>query len=1561
MSSNEDDASPRARGNQDNDSVALQSQIAVIVAKTTNWADIPELELNGSNFLHFKRQVELMLHDCITAVHYGDNLVRIKLVNRLAGPIRDQFSSYPTTRELWIAIKNRFANKVNSHKSVLEARFFDQTMRIGQNEDPDHFLDRFATLVSECKAAGSTCTSPFYVQRLANCAVGDHFLSVNYEWDEKAHQQMDKPVEEHDDIYDVIEIYRRFHHRQKVFKPSSSSETSIALVTHARRDTDRAPAVGDTCPIHKGAGHSLQKCTINQALIREYLMARENGEDGFFFEIRKGNKKKSKEYVTTNLNPAPLHNASSHTTHYVAFSTMSAEKSVMMNNHWVLDSAAWPHMTNDINDLIEPRAVADLVQLGNTHTIPATHVGSSRVYFKNKSGDLIPVLLERTLYVPDLSVKLLSVRALRAMGFATNFDQVLMIQNHHTNDEFPFVDSNPLFCIESHSSHKQCALLAKSVSTQTESDISIQSATEMSTQNDTVNKELITPPVMDELLLHKRLGHSSAARIADTLRCNAVTGVDAHAAKLLKKMNSQHHKCVNCVKGKLDSGSHPRSDSRADAPLMLTHSDVGTFNHTLSMQKNKYFLVLLDDHTKYVKVIGLKNRASDTVMKAIREYMKNMERRLSRHNYKMMIFRSDGGGEYEGELTRLLADEGIIHQKSPPYVHQANGAAENLILHLKDNARSMMIAANLPDCFWEYALQMAAYVHNRLVSRSNTASKNKTPYEAMFGKKPDISHIRVFGCKVFVHVPKETRKSIDDKARECVYLGHDDNQRAYLVYDGKNVFLASSVVFKEDEYAYTKSNTTLTKSTTTRTKTTNIIVSPATSNPYSVLANNNDDDDDDDDDCSANVNAPQSAAAAINNVQESKVAVEADQHVGVDQPVGDDQHVGVEDHNNHPLYEADDDESVGVLPVQDADSDSQSNSSSSTDILSPQAASIVPPAQPQPVRKPRAKLADRMVDQVIEIKSWGPQSEVNNVNVTSTTRARKPTERYNPAMVTKKLFGDLPPVKSYIGMKPPSLNDPTYKEAMESEEREEWKAADQRELNSLWKRGTWEFALKTPNMNPIPPAWVHHRKTDSRGLVKSYKGRVVARGDRQVQGVDFYQTYAPVVHMVTLRAFLAVAAMKDYEIHQMDVSTAFLYGDLDEVIHMYQPPGMNVPDYPPDKYVLKLNKAIYGLRQAAKAWYKVIDAFMKSLGFKRLDEDHGLYEWSKGTTKCMITIYVDDLLIACNDTECLMDIKKKFAKRFEMTDEGEVKHILGMIIERDRKNKTIALSQPNHINNLLETSGLQDAYIMSAPMEEGLQLKKDMRSSEEIKAQPKYMPDEKLCKYYQSVLGSLNYIMTSTRPDIAYAVSILSQFSSAPQQPHVNALKRVVRYLKGTKDRKLVLGGQITKDKNNPFRLRGYTDADWGNCLDTRRSTTGYIFFLGDGPISWTSKRQHTVALSTCEAEYMALAAGAQEALHLSSLLRSMGFLGSKATIKIYGDNKGSIDLANNEKSHRRSRHIDIRYHFIREKIVRKQIELEHVPTQEMVADGFTKPLGRNKQDSFLHKMNFTSRQKTTQ
>ena len=463
---------------------------------------------------------------------------------------------------------------------------------------------------------------------------------------------------------------------------------------------------------------------------------------------------------------------------------------------------------------------------------------------------------------------------------------------------------------------------------------------------------------------------------------------------------------------------------------------------------------------------------------------------------------------------------------------------------------------------------------------------------------------------------------------------------------------------------------------------------------------------------------------------------------------------------------------------------------------------------------------------------------------------------------------------------------------------------------------TWELVDLPEGREAVDCKWVFKLKHSCDGRVERFKGRLVAKGYSQKHGLDYDETFSPVVRHQSIRALLAYGVQNGMLIHQMDVVTAFLNGELEEDIYMKQPKGYVVPGK--EHMVCKLKKSIYGLKQASRCWNRAFHNHMEQIGFRSCSADPCVYIRAENSVS-IVAVYVDDLIILTSTQEEMDSVKADLEEKFRMKDMGLLHYCLGITIVQNGGHKCIWMHQNQYILGMLRRYGMADAKPSPTPADLSVKLVKCDDTSKSIDR-----------VVYQSMVGSLLYVAMATRPDIAHAVGVVSKFSSNPTQAHLTAVKRIMRYLKGTTD----LGLKYTADSGN---LIGYSDADWAGCLDDRHSTTGNLFLLSGGAISWMSKKQAVVALSTSEAEYIALSSATQEAVWLRRLLAELG--APNSSVVLMEDNQGAIALAKNPIAHSRTKHIDIRYHYVREAVQDGLIELQYCPTNEMTADLLTKPL----------------------
>ncbi|KAK8578706.1 hypothetical protein V6N12_069050 [Hibiscus sabdariffa] len=477
----------------------------------------------------------------------------------------------------------------------------------------------------------------------------------------------------------------------------------------------------------------------------------------------------------------------------------------------------------------------------------------------------------------------------------------------------------------------------------------------------------------------------------------------------------------------------------------------------------------------------------------------------------------------------------------------------------------------------------------------------------------------------------------------------------------------------------------------------------------------------------------------------------------------------------------------------------------------------------------------------------------------------------------------------------------TYQEAVSSRDSEKWLEAMRSEMDSLSNNQT-------------------------------YKGRLVAKVFRQIHGIDYDETFSPVAMFKSIRILLAIVAFHDYEIWQMDVKTAFLNGKLEEDVYMTQPEGFVAPENVGK--VCKLQRSIYGLKQASRSWNLRFNNAIKEFGFIRNEDGPCVYKKVSGSIISFLILYVDDILIIGNDIPTLQSIKTWLSSCFSMKDLGEAAYILGVKIYRDRSRRLLGLSQSTYIDKVLKRFSMEESKRGFLPMRNSISLLKEMCPSS---------PQERECMsqiLYVSAIGSIMYVMICTRPDLSYALSMTSRYQANPGEGHWIAVKNILKYLRRTKDVFLVYGGE------EQLSIKGYTDASFQTDKDDSRSQSGFVFCLNGGAVSWKSSKQDTVADSATKDEYIAASEAAKEAVWIKKFVTELGVVPSISdAMELCCDNNGAIAQAKEPRSHQRSKHILRRFHLIREIIDRGDVEIYKVHTDDNIADPLTKPLTQQKHD----------------
>jgi hypothetical protein len=516
------------------------------------------------------------------------------------------------------------------------------------------------------------------------------------------------------------------------------------------------------------------------------------------------------------------------------------------------------------------------------------------------------------------------------------------------------------------------------------------------------------------------------------------------------------------------------------------------------------------------------------------------------------------------------------------------------------------------------------------------------------------------------------------------------------------------------------------------------------------------------------------------------------------------------------------------------------------------------------------------------------------------TRARDGIFKPHPRYAAVATVNEPPPVPTSIRA---ALRDAAWHRAMQDE------------FDALLRNGTWKLVPRPPDARIISGKWVLKNKLNPDGTLERRKARWVLRGDRQRPGIDFDQTFSPVVKPATIRTVLTLAASFGWPVHQLDVKNAFLHGDLHETVYCHQPTGFVDAQHP--DHLCLLSKSLYGLRQAPRAWYTSFASYLRSLGFVATGSDTSLFVLRRGSETAWLLLYVDDIVLAASSTVFLQHIIHNLSSAFAMKDLGPLHYFLGVQVRRTKEG--FFLHQQHYAEDVLQRAGMLNCKPAATPVD----------TKAKISATDGALMED--TTFYRSIAGALQYLVL-TRPDLAYVVQQACLHMHQPRDVHWNFIKRILRYVRGTSGHGVLLRASTST------ALTAYTDADWAGCPDTWRSTSGFCVFLGGALVSWSSKRQAVVSRSSAEAEYRGVANAAAECCWLRNLLCELHLPVDKASI-IFCDNISAVYLSDNPVHHKRTKHVELDIHFVRERTALGQLRVLHVPTKLQFADIMTKGL----------------------
>lgn len=1270
---------------------------------------------------------------------------------------------HATAKGLWDHLAAYFGTRDNVRRLELKKQL--NSLHLERGETIDGYLARIRRLVSELASTGNRPSDQDVTDAALNGLPMEFDTTVEALCVQQASVTLDGIAPR------LLAREQKITSRSK--KPESEQAYMVRSTYHKGRDHHDARRQGgarsDSRPV------TCYKCGEQGHIKKQCPMLTMHQRQGQY--NRHQQQQQQRGAVTSSSRRSAL--TAQRAGHAVALTTLQASDKAAFepDASWIIDSGATSHITFDAGILADSQPVNDDMSI----TYGDGRQGKVSAYgtvWLHTSGGLLK--LQRVLLVPEAKYNLFSVTMATKHG-AT-------IIHSHEGCSIKVNDKQVVFARR---------------------DIDGLCKLNLTAVPDQADKVLTASSSAAAMIWHRRFGHLGVNNMARLVRKQMVKGIKLKASDFMK-LSTQP--CEPCLAGKAHRLPFPASSSKSTAPLQLIHMDVCGPLPVPSLGGSRYFATFLDDYSKLSVVRPCAYKSE--VKEITRDVISFLEKQSGSH---VRAVRSDNGTEYMNEeLQKFCRERGIHHERTVRYSPEQNGAAERLNRTLMERTRSMLSEADLPEDLWGEAVVTANYLR----IRSPTAGGTATPFELFFGIKPDVSHLKVFGCRAYIHIPKQLRRKLDSKAQRGVFVGYAANNKGYRVLCDGDIVISRDAVFYENEAS------------------TGVLHDDAQATQSKIFE------------------PPEERSEPATSTEQG---------------------------NNHDGSD-------------DVDSDADGSDDPDND-------------------------HDGMEDNDASISNDGTHDHEDTVSAT-TTGARYPArERRAPAHWWKAGACNIAQAADKVTHTEPS----TYEEAVSGNDATEWHKAMDDEMASLYANNTWTLEKLPPGVKPIPVKWVYKLKRDARGNIERFKARVVVKGFKQREGIDFYEVFAPVSKYTTLRTFLALVAEEDMELHAMDVKTAFLHGELDEDVYITAPPGYPVGD---SSMVCHLQRALYGLKQAPRMWHKKLKQVLNDLGFEEAKADPGLFiKVTADGVRVFILVYVDDLLIASLKLDLVKHIKKQLKQQFDMKDLGEAMAFLNMTIERDRSARTIKLAQTAAIKDLLHRYSMDMSKTRRLPLSTADILTKDGE------------PLDVTVTPYSPLVGSLLYISVTTRPDIAQAVGVLSKYMSAPTTDHWRIAKGVLRYLASATDLGLVFGRQSSNRSSTG--LEGFCDSDYAGDVDSRRSTTGYVFTYNGTAISWNSKRQPTVAASTTEAEYMAAAAAAKEALWLKRLLQDFDV--QVPTVRMHIDNQGALKLIKNPVQSNRAKHIDVMHHFVRERVYRGELKFEYLPTDQMVADSLTKPVTLSK------------------
>src|SRR5271163_3685048 len=992
---------------------------------------------------------------------------------------------------------------------------------------------------------------------------------------------------------------------------------------------------------------------------------------------------------------------------------------------------------------------------------------------------------------------------------------------------------------------------------------------------------------------HERMGHINVQRLKQ-MRDNAAEGIKFSDSEL-----TDFH-CDACVLGKVHRAPiHNKPVPTCTMPGQRLHWDTcGPIKPSLA--KSIYMVIGVDEVTNFY-FIGF-HKTKDTIPQTLFDTITKIDKVRGVNTVKAI--HSDGGSEFVSKDTaKWCADRGIARTWSAARTPEHNGVAERAIQSVVSSARCMLISSGLPVQFWAEAVRTSSILHNLSPTKANA---NAAPVFSWDNRLPNVSAIRTFGCRVLVKDPDPPGK-FSIRTWDGIYMGPAEGGDGHKIYDPttKRMNTSRDVFFLEGRAKPQFHLSTIIE---------------GRDRGGDVLS--------DFQDISSSTPDQDGPTRAYTEELEDEVPLRRTFHLppGVGQP------------NRVKRAAPALDTSVHRPPTPH-----QSPASPQSTIGSPESDRSTPVASPgTPLTRNVSDRDDTGETGEIRGEDAGRNGEDDENDADDGALAPRRSTRINKGQITKDYWMNKPRDEAGHGLcaftatdsefasHPPTqdriVEPASYEQARQSPQRVQWLQAMNNEMAALTKLKTFELAQLPKGRKAIGSKWVFRIKRGDNGEITRYKARLVAQGFTQCKGTDFHDTFAPVTRMTSQQIVIAIAAHRHHSLFTIDITNAYLNSEIDvRSLYMRQPKGFEDPRYPTSsEWACRLLKSLYGLKQAGNIWNANIHSYILDLGFTRTHSDLCVYT----KDQIVLALHVDDFLVA-SSLQSFNWLVTQLQLRFNLSHK-EANMCLGIKIVPDTLHG-FTIRQQHYLESLLIEFGMQDCKLASTPLAKG---EIDAFTAGNTGGKPLGDKEHHL---YRQIVGKLMYAMVETRPDLTYSLSVLGKYSDASDTFHLGMAKRLLGYVKGSINLKMHFRG--SSDPSTPLILSGYIDSDYANS-EERKSTTGFCFFLQSNLIGWCSKKQPTVATSTTVAEYFALYEATTEAVCLRTLLNDLHFPQKDAT-KIHADNQTAIKLAEDETSHKRTKHIAVKYRYTKEQQDLGSIYIEYVPTQDNLADSFTKQLAR--------------------